>query len=141
MNRLPVADSSPYKTCSKEDRSMRNEILKNRDSRMSQIWAMSFRAAALGMLMTMAMPVYAADRAVKSRVSPMYPEIAKRMKITGVVKMEVTIDADGKVTAVKTIEGNRMLSMAAEEAVHKWKYVPGDGAETVTVEMNFALAQ
>jgi TonB family protein len=81
------------------------------------------------------------DRAIKSRVPPSYPELAKRMKITGMVKLEATVDAEGKVTAVKTIEGNRMLSQAAEDAVHKWKFAPGDGVETVPVEVNFALAQ
>ena len=81
------------------------------------------------------------DRAVKTRVAPAYPELAKRMKITGAVKLEATVDADGKVTAVKTVEGNRMLSQAAEDAVHKWKFAPGDGVETVPVTVNFAAAQ
>jgi hypothetical protein len=35
----------------------------------------------------------AEERAVKSRVAPVYPEIAKRMRISGVVKLEVTVDA------------------------------------------------
>jgi len=108
---------------------------------MSQLLGMSFRAATLAMLLAFVTPAHAADRLVKTRVNPLYPEIAKRMKITGIVKMEVTVDPEGKVTAVKTIEGNRMLSMAAEDAVHKWKFAPGEGVETVTVDINFALAQ
>ena len=34
----------------------------------------------------------AEERAVKSRVAPVYPELAKRMKIMGVVKVEATVD-------------------------------------------------
>jgi TonB family protein len=80
------------------------------------------------------------DRAIKTRVNPIYPELAKRMRITGVVKLEATVDAEGKVTAVKTISGNRSLAQAAEDAVNKWRYVPGPGVSTVEVELSFGLA-
>jgi TonB family protein len=33
-------------------------------------------------------------------VAPVYPEVAKRLRVTGVVKLEVTVNADGKVTGV-----------------------------------------
>ena len=82
----------------------------------------------------------AGERAIKSRVPPVYPELAKRMKIMGVVKVEATVDADGNVTGVKTVDGNRMLSPAAEEAVKKWKFEGGDGVATIQVELKFALA-
>ena len=84
-----------------------------------------FSVICMGVL---AMPALAAsDRAVRSRVMPMYPEIAKRMKIFGLVKIEATVDADGKVTAVKTVEGNRILSTAAEDAVKRMKFSAGTG--------------
>ncbi len=59
------------------------------------------------------------------------------MKISGVGRVEATVDADGKVTDAKTISGNRMLGAAEEEAVHKWKYAPVP-ASTVQVDVNFA---
>jgi TonB family protein len=90
----------------------------------------------------MAVTAHAGDeRAIKSRVSPVYPELAKRMKISGIVKVEATVDPDGKVTAVKTVSGSRMLSPAAEEAVSKWKYVPAPAPSTEEIAVNFALAQ
>ena len=99
-----------------------------------------FPAAALALAAVIALPAHAADdRAVKSRVSPIYPEIAKRMKIGGVVKIEASVDSEGKVTAVKTVSGNHMLSPAAEQAVHNWKFAAGDGVSTVEVDVNFAL--
>ncbi len=98
------------------------------------------RAVALALAVALAIPAWAADaRAVKSRVAPVYPEIAKRMRITGVVRVEATVEADGKVSGVKTISGNRALSTAAEDAVRQWKFVPGDGKATVEVEIEFAL--
>jgi TonB family protein len=98
--------------------------------------------AALALILAFPVASRAADdRALKSRVSPTYPELAKRMKITGTVKLEATVDAGGKVTAVKTVSGSRALSPAAEEAVSKWKYAPGDGIATVEVEVTFSLGQ
>jgi len=101
-----------------------------------------FHAALLVLSLVMIVPVRASDdRPIKSRVPPVYPELAKRMRITGQVKLEVTVDADGKVTAVKTLSGNHALSTAAEEAVSKWRFVPGAAPSTVNVEVNFALNQ
>jgi TonB family protein len=98
-----------------------------------------FQAAALALALTLAVPVRAADeRAVKSRVAPVYPEIAKRLKITGTVEIEATVDADGKVTDVKTLSGNHMLSIAAEDAVRKWRFASAPSQSTVTVSVNFA---
>jgi TonB family protein len=84
---------------------------------------------------------HATERAVKSRVAPVYPELAKRMRISGVVSVQATVDADGKVTDVKATEGNRLLSGAAEDAVRKWKFESGDGVATVHVEINFQMEQ
>lgn len=90
-------------------------------------------------LAAFALPGRAADeRAVKSKVAPVYPEIAKRMRVTGVVKIEATVDADGKVTDVKTMTGNRVLAGAAEDAVRKWKFVTGPKESVVDVDVNFA---
>lgn len=98
------------------------------------------RVLALVILAGMAVPGKAADeRAVKSRVAPVYPEIAKRMRVSGVVKLEVTVDADGKVTDVKPVSGNQMLSAAAQEAVRKWKFAPGAGDATMELAINFDL--
>ena len=97
--------------------------------------------AAWALIGVLALPGFASDRLVKSKVPPVYPEIAKRMKITGVVKVEATVDADGKVTDVKTLSGSRTLSPAAEEAVRKWKFAPTGATSTEDVDVNFAMAQ
>jgi TonB family protein len=100
------------------------------------------RAAALALIVSLALPARAGDdRAVKLRVPPVYPEIAKRMRISGEVKLEATVDADGKVKDVKAVSGNHMLELAAEDAVRQWRFVPGDGDTVVTVAVNFALGQ
>jgi TonB family protein len=101
-----------------------------------------FQAAALALIVVMALPARAADeRAIKSRVPPVYPEIAKRMKVAGMVKVLAIVDAQGKVTDVKAVSGNRILTVAAEDAVRQWRFASGSGAAAVDVEINFALAQ
>lgn len=98
------------------------------------------QAAALALMVALAMPASAADaRAIKSRTPPVYPEIAKRMRVSGAVRLTVTVDAGGKVIDVQAISGNSVLTYAAEEAVRKWRFEPGDGNTTVEVTVNFAL--
>ena len=81
------------------------------------------------------------DRTVKVRVAPIYPEVARRMKIAGAVNIQATVDAGGKVSDVKTVAGNRLLAPAAEDAVRKWSFEPGSGTSKVNVEVNFELNQ
>jgi TonB family protein len=100
------------------------------------------RTAALALIAVLAIPAWTAgERPVKTRISPVYPEIARRLKITGNVRLAVTVDAEGKVTGVTTVSGNRFLSSAAEDAVRKWRFEPGSGAFTVEVSLNFSLSQ
>ena len=99
-------------------------------------------AAVMAMAFTAVTPLHAADeRPVKQRVAPVYPELAKRMHVGGLVKIEATVAPDGTVSATKTVSGNHMLSGAAEDAVHKWKFVPAAEQSTVNVDINFAAAQ
>jgi TonB family protein len=100
-----------------------------------------FQAVALALLLPLAMPVRADERTVKSRVPPIYPEIVKRMKISGVVIVDATVARDGKVTDAKVVRGNCALGPAAEEAVRKWRFVPSDAQSTVTVAIGFSLGQ
>jgi TonB family protein len=100
------------------------------------------QASALALLLVMALPARAGDgRSVKSRVNPVYPELAKRMKVSGVVTLEASVDTQGKVTDVKEVNGNHMLALAAKEAILQWKYVPGPADSNETVVITFNLGQ
>ena len=100
-----------------------------------------FRAAALALVVTMAIPALASDSsAIKSKCAPIYPDLARRMKIEGVVSVEATVDADGKVQSTKTLSGNAILAPAAEDAVSKWRFESASGASKVKIDINFVLA-
>jgi TonB family protein len=62
------------------------------------------------------------DRKVSSRVSPSYPELAKKMHIHGIVRVEAVVRANGTVKATRVLGGNPVLVDAAIEAVGKWKF-------------------
>jgi TonB family protein len=110
--------------------------------RSSRLGSRLLQIAAMALLFTLPLPSFASeDRAVKSRVAPVYPEIAKRMKISGEVKLDVTIGADGKVKDAKAVSGNHMLGTAAEDAVRKWTFESGTGDATTVVVVNFTLSQ
>jgi TonB family protein len=87
------------------------------------------------------LPGFAADggRGVKSRVKPVYPELARRMNICGTVKLQVTIAADGAVKAVKPLGGHPLLIDSAVNAVKNWKYETGKDETTELVSIAFEL--
>jgi TonB family protein len=94
--------------------------------------------AALTLALLMAMPGRAEDdRAVKVKAPCIYPAVAKRLGIEGVVHVEAVVDAEGKVQSAKAINGNIILAPAAEDAVRKWTFEPGPGTAKVKVEVSF----
>jgi len=100
------------------------------------------QVVALALVVMLAMPANAGEeRAVRTRVAPIYPEIAKRMRASGSVEIEATVDPSGNVSDAKAVNGNRLLAPAAEDAVRKWKFESGSGTSKVKVEVNFSLTQ
>jgi len=60
------------------------------------------------------------------RVEPVYTDLARKGKVTGVVIVEAIIDKDGNVDKVKVLKGLSLgLTESAEDAVRKWKFKPG----------------
>jgi TonB family protein len=58
------------------------------------------------------------------RTNPVYPATARTLRQTGVVRLEVIIDEDGKVATVQNLSGPTLLQSAAKDAVKKWKFKP-----------------
>lgn len=76
-------------------------------------------------------------RKVKSKVVPKYPDLAKRMSVTGKVKIEVTIAPDGKVKSTRALGGHPVLIQACQDAVQEWRFVPAPEESTQIVECDF----
>ena len=76
-------------------------------------------------------------RKVRTRVVPEYPPLARQMNVTGKVKIEATVAADGHVLSTKVVGGSPLLVNAALEAVKKWHFEPGPRDTTEIVEFTF----
>jgi TonB family protein len=77
------------------------------------------------------------SRKVKSKVSPTYPEIARRMNISGTVKLVVVVTPNGSVKTTKVLGGHPLLVSAAEDAVKKWKFETAPAEDSGVVEFTF----
>jgi TonB family protein len=77
------------------------------------------------------------ERKVASRVAPFYPELAKRMRLQGVVKVEAVVRANGTVKSTRILGGNPVLVQSALDAVNKWKFEPGPDETTEVVQLTF----
>ena len=76
-------------------------------------------------------------RKVKTRVSPVYPDLAKRMSVTGKVKVEVVIAPDGRVKSTRAIGGHPLLVQSCLDAVKEWRFVAAPEETTQVVEFEF----
>jgi TonB family protein len=77
-------------------------------------------------------------RKVKSKVAPAYPELAKRMSVSGKVKIEVVITPDGRVKSTRVIGGHPLLVQACQDAVKEWKFAAAPEETTQIVEFEFS---
>ena len=77
------------------------------------------------------------ERKIASRVAPTYPELAKKMQIHGVVRIEATVRPNGSVKSTRVVGGNPVLIESAQDAVSKWKFEPAQSETTEVVQLAF----
>jgi len=80
---------------------------------------------------------YEIVRRAKSKVQPVYPELARKMNITGSVKVQVVVSPNGTVKEAKVVGGHPVLANAALEAVRKWRFEPATVESTGVVDFKF----
>jgi len=78
------------------------------------------------------------ERKVTLHVAPDYPELARRMQIHGVVKLEAIVRPNGSVKSTRVLGGNPVLVDAAVAAVGKWKFEPAQTETTELVQVAFS---
>jgi TonB family protein len=76
-------------------------------------------------------------RRVKTRVEPAYPELARKMNITGSVKVAVVVAPNGSVKEAKVVGGHPLLANAALDAVRKWRFEPAAIESSGVVDFKF----
>jgi len=80
-------------------------------------------------------------RRAKSKVQAVYPELARKMNITGTVKVQVVVSPNGTVKDAKVVGGHPVLAGAALDAVRKWRFEPAPVESTGVVDFKFEAHQ
>jgi TonB family protein len=77
-------------------------------------------------------------RRVKVMGRPVYPDLAKKMNLSGVVKVEVTVGTDGKVKRTRIVGGHPVFAAEAEKAAMQSEFEPGPKETSEVIEFKFA---
>ncbi|MGB6332482.1 MAG: energy transducer TonB, partial [Candidatus Sulfotelmatobacter sp.] len=76
-------------------------------------------------------------RRAKVKVAPEYPDLARKMNITGTVKIQIVVAPNGTVKDAKVLGGHPVLAGAALDAVRKWRFEPAQVESSGVVELKF----
>ena len=77
------------------------------------------------------------SRKAKTKVAPIYPDIARRMSIAGTVRLAIVVAPNGSVKSSKAVGGHPVLVNAAMDAMKQWKFEPAATESTGIVEFKF----
>ena len=76
-------------------------------------------------------------RKIKSKTTPTYPDLARRMNVSGKVKIEIVIAPDGRVKSTRVVGGHPLLVQTCQDALKEWKFVSSSEETTQMVEFEF----
>jgi protein TonB len=76
-------------------------------------------------------------RKLVRKVDPVYPPMARKINLSGTVKVFAVVATDGTVKNVEPVGGSPVLVQAAQEAIRQWKYVPAASESKELVEIHF----
>ena len=79
-------------------------------------------------------------RPVLVRMPPEYPELARRMHVSGDVTLRVEIQPNGSVTEARAESGHALLRQAATDAVLHWRFAPAPESSVQIIAVSFKNA-
>jgi TonB family protein len=110
---------------------------------MGASWGSRFLAA-VGLLVLTAAVAFPqqfstedSKRKIKSKVNPQYSDLARRMNLTGKVKIEMVIAPDGRVKNARALGGHPVLVQSCMDVVKDWKFEPGPEETIQIIEFDF----
>ena len=77
-------------------------------------------------------------RRVLARTAPSYPELARRMHLSGKVKLELVIAPGGSVKSAKLVGGNPVFEKSAIDAAKQWRFETAEKETKVMILLEFA---
>lgn len=77
-------------------------------------------------------------RKVRVLAKPQYPELARKLNLAGVVKIEVAVGTDGRVKRTHIVGGHPVLAAEAERAAMQSEFEPGPKETSEVIEFRFS---
>jgi len=77
------------------------------------------------------------ERKVLENPTPDYPPLARKLRITGSVKVTALVGTDGLIKDVQVHGGNPVLVQEVENTLKKWKYAPASNETKIEMEFKF----
>lgn len=69
--------------------------------------------------------------------SPSYPAIARRLRLSGTVKVAVKVAPNGKVVSAEALGGHPLFTQVAVDAVRQWRFETALQQTDEVVSINF----
>jgi TonB family protein len=98
---------------------------------------LSVTAAAASRVPAQSAPSILTKRQAKHLVTPAMPELAKKLNLSGTVRIEITIGPDGTVRKSRVVGGHPLLAQEAQRAADKSTFESGPTETTETIEFKF----
>jgi TonB family protein len=76
-------------------------------------------------------------RKIKFKTNPQFSDLARRMNLSGKVKIELVIAPDGHVKSTRAVGGHPILIQSCMEAVKDWKFEAAPEETTQVIEFEF----
>jgi len=80
----------------------------------------------------------ASSRKVRTRATPVYPELARKLNLVATVKVQVTVSPNGAVQDAKALGGHPLLIAPSLDAARQFRYEPAGETSTMMIEFHFA---
>jgi len=106
-------------------------------------WSKRFFAVAATAVLVGAMvsaqqsSVEESKRKIKFKTNPQFSDLARRMNLSGRVKIELDIAPDGRVKSARAVGGHPVLVQSCLDAVKDWKFEPASEETIQIIEFEF----
>ena len=80
------------------------------------------------------------ERYAVRRVEPVYPPLAQKQRIEGIVVVQLSVGGNGKVASAEFIRGNNIFKSVSLEAAKRWEFkVPTGETLEGTIRFTFKI--
>jgi TonB family protein len=111
--------------------------LANRTKLLSGRFIVAAALCAIGAASASAQSAPVTRRPVRHLVTPSYPDLARKLNLTGTARIEVTIGPDGSVKHTRILGGHPVLAAEAERAAEKSTFEPASSETVEIIEFKF----